>query len=103
MNATFCASPSFAATSPAEHATHVGHQRHHRDYGFRVAPRPIDAEEAAWDPSWCGNESWMAENVGRYVERTELLARRNILTEDEATHARIAAVIDETAGLPAAE
>lgn len=78
-------------------------RRRARDYGFRVAPRPIDAEEATWEPSWYGDQNWMANNVGRYVERTELLARHNILSEDAATHARIAAVIDQTAGLPVAE
>ncbi|NJK32463.1 MAG: hypothetical protein HC927_08650 [Deltaproteobacteria bacterium] len=78
-------------------------RRRARDFGFNVAPRPIDAEEATWDPRWYGDRDWMAENVGRYVVSTELLARRNVLPEEEASYARLTAVMDETSGLPAAE
>jgi hypothetical protein len=78
-------------------------RRRARDDGFQLAERPIDREIPAWeaaDESWYVSEPWMIENVGRYVEKTEVLARRNVLDESAPDlDARIDAIERATAGL----
>ena len=38
----------------------------------------IGTEVNGWPESWYIDEDWMTENVARYIERTEILARRNV-------------------------
>jgi hypothetical protein len=51
---------------------------------LRGGTRPIDREAATWPEDWYVSEAFMREHVGRYVERTEVLARRNVIDEDDA-------------------
>lgn len=53
-------------------------------YGFKSGQsRPIDQEAKSWPSGWYGSEDFFKENVGRYVEETEVLGRLNFLNESD--------------------
>jgi hypothetical protein len=78
-------------------------RRRAREEGFELAERPIDREIPAWeaaDDSWYVSEPWMIENVARYVAKTEVLVRRNLIDESAPdVYERIEAIEGAVRGL----